>query len=148
MRKGSIALVVALMIAMMMGTPVQANIGTSCGGWKATVSGGFENACYIRSANWEIAGRGKGYYVGSARLDQMNISVTLQTSMDGMNWSPVTSRSCGFTDIPSEPPGGLCTTAARYIEAGALYRSRVFLILFGRDGSVTATAPTYSPVTS
>jgi hypothetical protein len=24
----------------------------------------------------------------------------------------------------------------------------VFLILFGRDGSVTVTAPTYSPVTS
>jgi hypothetical protein len=148
MWKRSIAVVLAIASATLMATPAHANVGTYCGGWRATASGGYENACYIRSANWEIAGRGKGYYVGTVRLDQLNVSVTLQASMDGMNWWSVASRSCGFTAIPSEPPGGVCTTGARYVEAGTLYRSKVFLILFGSDGSVVVTQPTVSPITT
>lgn len=148
MRRRSIATVLALAAVLLMTTPARANIGTYCGGWRSTYPGAFQNACYIRSANWEIAGRGKGFYDGPMKLDQLNISVALQTSADATHWSTVGSRSCGFTDIPTEPPGGICTTAARYVDPGMLYRTRVFLILFGSDGSVVVTPPTFGPITS
>jgi hypothetical protein len=148
MRKRTIAVVLALASMTLFATPAHANVGTYCGGWRTTGPGAWQNACYIRSANWEIAARGKGFYDGYRRLDQLNVAVTLQTSMDGTHWSSVVSRSCGFTDVPDEPPGGVCTTAARYLDAGMLYRTRTFLVLFGADGSVAATTPTYSPITS
>jgi len=148
MRKRSIATILALASVLLLGTPARANIGTYCGGWRSTVAGAYQNACYIRSANWEIAGRGKGYYTGQAKLDQLNVSVTLQTSVDGFHWSGVATRTCGFTDVPSEPPGGLCTTAVRYVEAGMLYRTRTFLILFRSDGGVVVTPPTFGPITT
>jgi hypothetical protein len=148
MRKRTIAVVMALASVTLFATPAHANIGTYCGGWRTAAPDAWQNACYIRSANWEIAGRGKGFYDGSRQLDRLNVAVTLQTSMDATHWSSVASRSCGFTDVPNEPPGGLCTTGARYIEAGALYRTRTFLVLFRADGSVTTTSPTFSPVTS
>jgi hypothetical protein len=148
MRKRTIATLIALASVVMVGAPAHANIGTYCGGWKQTSVGAWQNPCYIRSANWEIAGRGKAYYDGPDRLDQLNVSVTVQSSIDGTHWSPVVSRSCGFTDIPRDAPGALCTTAVRYVDAGVLYRTRTFLILFSANGSVLITAPTFSPITS
>jgi len=148
MRKRTIAVVIALASVMLFVTPAHANVGTYCSGWRTMAPGAWQNPCYMRSANWEIAARGKGYYDGSPRLDQLNVSVTLQASWDGTHWSSVASRSCGFTDIPNEPPGGLCTTGVRYVDAGMLYRARTFLVLFGTDGSVTTTSPTYSPFTT
>jgi hypothetical protein len=147
MRKRTIAVLLALASVTLFAPPAHANVGTNCGGWRTNAPGAWQNACYIRSANWEIAGRGKAYYDGPARLEQLNVSVTLQISMDGTRWSGVASRSCGFADVPTEPPGGLCTTAVRYVDAGMLYRTRTFLVLFGADGSVATTSPTYSPIT-
>jgi hypothetical protein len=110
--------------------------------------GARQNACYVRDANWHIAGRGRAYYAGWRPLDQLNIAVTLQRSDDGQSWSKVVSRTCGVTDIPDGLPGAMCLTPAQYVEAGTLYRSRVFLVLFFRDGAVKTTTPTFSPITS
>jgi hypothetical protein len=148
MRKRTIAVLIALASVTVLGAPAHANIGSYCGGWRSMTPGAWQNPCYVRSANWEIAGRGKGYYNGSANLDQLSISVTVQSSIDGMHWSPVVSRSCGFTDIPTEAPGGLCATGVRYVDAGVLYRTRTFLILFGSNGQIVTTTPTFSPITS
>jgi hypothetical protein len=148
MWKRTIATLIALASVTMLGTPAHANVGTYCGGWRSMTFGAWQNPCYIRSANWEIAGRGKAYYDGLDKLEQLSISVTLQSSIDATHWSPVVSRSCGFTDIPRDPPGALCTTAVRSVDAGVLYRTRTFLILFFADGRVVTTTSTFSPVTS
>jgi hypothetical protein len=148
MRKRTIAVTLALAGVVLLATPARANIGTYCGGWRSTEAGTYQNPCYIRSANWEIAGRGKGYVTDARAWDQLNVSVTLQTSADGTHWSNVTSRTCGFTDIPTEAPGALCTTAVRYIDAGMLYRTRTFLVLFAKSGDVVVTPATVGPITT
>jgi hypothetical protein len=148
MCKRTIVVATALASVVLLTTPALASIGTNCGGWKTMAPGAWQNACSIRSANGDVAGRGKGYYDGYERLDQLDIMVTLQASADGTRWSSVASRSCGFTDVPDEPPGGLCTTAARDVEVGMLYRTRAFLVLFFANGVVTATSPVFSPITT
>jgi hypothetical protein len=126
----------------------QANVGSFCGGWKEPVIGAHQSACYVRNANYQVAARGRAYYDGAQRLDQLSISVTLQISDNGTTWSNVTSRVCGFTDIADTAPGEQCLTSARWVEVGSLYRARTFLVLFGEDGSVRTTAPSFSPITS
>ena len=143
-------LTVALIAALMGATPAHANVGSYCGGWRVSIDGGHQNACYIRDADWHVAARGRAYYDGWARLDQLNISVTLQRSTDGASWANVVSKTCGFTggNIPSELPGANCITSGQYVEAGALYRARTFLVLFFQGGAVKVTTPSYSGITS
>src|SRR3990172_9311231 len=105
MRSRWLLAVLALVGGLLSTTPASANVGSYCGGWRATVTGGHQMACYVRSANYEIAARGRAYYDGGERLDQLNISVTLQRSSNGTSWTNVVSRVCGFTDVPSEMPG-------------------------------------------
>jgi len=139
---------VAIVATVAIATPAQANVGMACSAWKTTKTGGHQSACYIRSADWQVAAKGRGYYDGSTRLAQMNISVSLQFSVDGFSWTTLVSRSCGFTDVPSSSPGGSCLTAAQWVDAGTLYRARTFLVLFETNGTVRTTNPTYSPITS
>jgi hypothetical protein len=146
MRKRAITTMVALTSMLVLTAPAHADTGTYCSGWKAMSAGAYQNACSIHSTSSEIAGRGKGYYVGSVPLDQLSVSVALQASTDGSGWSNVASRTCGFTDIPTEPPGGVCTTGIRSAEWGMRYRTRAFLILFASNGSIVVTSPTFSPV--
>jgi len=148
MRSRWLLAVLALVGGLLSTTPASANVGSYCGGWRATVTGGHQMACYVRSANYEIAARGRAYYDGGERLDQLNISVTLQRSSNGTSWTNVVSRVCGFTDVPSEMPGASCLTTARYVDAGMLYRARTFLVLFETNGTIRTTAPSFSPVTS
>ena len=148
MRIRQIATAVVMVATVAIATPAQANVGTACSAWKTTKTGGHQSACYVRSADWQVAAKGRGYYDGSTRLVQMNISVSLQSSTDGVSWTTLISRSCGFTDIPSSPPGGSCLTPAQWVDAGMLYRARTFLVLFEANGTVRTTNPTYGPVTS
>jgi len=143
-----IATAVVIVATVAIATPAQANVGTSCSAWKTTKTGGHQSACYVRSADWQVAAKGRGYYDGSTKLAQMNISVSLQSSIDGITWSTLVSRSCGFTDVPSSSPGGSCLTAAEWVDAGTLYRARTFLVLFEANGTVRTTNPSYSPITS
>jgi hypothetical protein len=143
-----IAAAVVIFATVAIATPAQANVGTACSAWKTTKTGGHQSACYVRSADWQVAAKGRGYYDGSTRLAQMSISVSLQASVDGFSWTTLASRSCGFTDIPSSSPGGSCLTPAQWVDAGTLYRARTFLILFENNGTVRTTNPTYGPVTS
>jgi hypothetical protein len=143
-----IATAVAIVATMAIATPAHANVGTSCSAWKTTKTGGHQSACYVRSADWQVAAKGRGYYDGSTKLVQMNISVSLQSSIDGITWSTLVSRSCGFTAVPSSSPGGSCLTAAEWVDAGTLYRARTFLLLFEANGTVRTTNPSYSPITS
>ena len=148
MRIRQIATAVAIVATMAIATPAHANVGTSCSAWKTTKTGGHQSACYIRSADWQVAAKGRGYYDGSTKVVQLNISVSLQSSRDGISWTTVVSRSCGFTDVPSSSPGGSCLTAAQWVDAGTLYRARTFLVLFEANGTVRTTNPSYSPLTS
>ena len=148
MRIRQIATAVVIVATVAIATPAQANVGTSCSAWKTTKTGGHQSACYVRSADWQVAAKGRGYYDGSTKLAQMNISVSLQSSIDGITWSTLVSRSCGFTDVPSSSPGGSCLTAAEWVDAGTLYRARTFLVLFEANGTVRTTNPSYSPITS
>jgi hypothetical protein len=143
-----IATAVVIVATVAIATPAQANVGTSCSAWKTTKTGGHQSACYVRSADWQVAAKGRGYYDGSTKLVQMNISVSLQSSIDGITWSTLVSRSCGFTAVPSSSPGGSCLTAAEWVDAGTLYRARTFLVLFEANGTVRTTNPSYSPITS
>jgi hypothetical protein len=143
-----IATAVVIVATLAIATPAHANVGTSCSAWKTTKTGGHQSACYVRSADWQVAAKGRGYYDGSTRLVQMNISVSLQASVDGISWTTLVSRSCGFTDVPSTSPGGSCLTAAQWVDAGTLYRARTFLVLFEANGTVRTTNPSYSPLTS
>jgi len=142
--------VLALVGATMGAVPAYANVGADCGGWKVSSDGAHQNACYIRDADWHIAAKGRAYYDGSAPLDQLNISVTLQRSTDNTTWTSVVSKTCGFVDgdIPNDIPGSSCFTSARYVDAGVLYRTRTFLVLFFRSGAVKVTTPSYSGITS
>jgi hypothetical protein len=142
-----IATAVVIVATLAIATPAHANVGTSCSAWKTTKTGGHQSACYVRSADWQVAAKGRGYYE-STRLVQMNISVSLQASVDGISWTTLVSRSCGFTDVPSTSPGGSCLTAAQWVDAGTLYRARTFLVLFEANGTVRTTNPSYSPLTS
>jgi hypothetical protein len=146
MRK--IATVVVIVATLAIATPALANVGTSCSAWKTTKTGGHRSACYVRSADRQVAAKGRGYYDGSTKLVQMNISVSLQASVDGISWTTLITRSCGFTDVPSSAPGGSCLTAAQWVDAGTLYRARTFLVFFEANGTVRTTNPTYSPITS
>lgn len=148
MRIRQIATAVAIVATMAIATPAHANVGTSCSAWKTTKTGGHQSACYIRSADWQVAAKGRGYYDGSTKVVQLNISVSLQSSVDGISWTTVVSRSCWFTDVPSSSPGGSCLTAAQWVDAGTLYRARTFLVLFEANGTVRTTNPSYSPLTS
>ena len=148
MRIRQIATAVAIVATVAIATPAHASVGTSCSAWKTTKTGGHQSACYVRSADWQVAAKGRGYYDGSTKLVQMNISVSLQSSIDGISWTTLASRSCGFTDVPSSSPGGSCSTAAQWVDAGTLYRARTFLVLFEANGAVRTTNPSYSPVTS
>lgn len=148
MRIRQIATAVVIVATVAIATPAQANVGTSCSAWKTTKTGGHQSACYVRSADWQVAAKGRGYYDGSTKLVQMNISVSLQSSIDGITWSTLVSRSCGFTAVPSSSPGGSCLTAAEWVDAGTLYRARTFLVLFEANGTVRTTNPSYSPITS
>jgi hypothetical protein len=143
-----IATAVVIVATVAIATPARASVGTTCSAWKTTKTGGHQSACYVRSADWQVAAKGRGYYDGSTRLAQMSVSVSLQASTDGFSWTTLASRSCGFTDIPSSSPGGSCLTPAQWVDAGTLYRARTFLILFETNGMVRTTNPTYSPVTS
>lgn len=143
-----IATAVVIVATVAIATPANANVGTSCSAWKTTKTGGHQSACYVRGADYQVAAKGRGYYDGSTKLAQMNISVSLQSSADGISWTTLMSRSCGFTTIPSSAPGGSCLTAAQWVEAGMLYRARTFLVLFEANGTVRTTNPTYSPITS
>jgi hypothetical protein len=143
-----IAAAVAMVAMVAVASPAQAAVGTTCGAWKTTKTGGHQSACTVRSANWEVAARGRGFYDGTTRLSQLNISVSLQASVDGVTWTTVVSRSCGFTSIPSSTPGGACLTPAQWVDAGTLYRARTFLVLFETNGTVRTTNPSYSPITS
>jgi len=143
-----IAAAVVIVATVAVATPAHANVGSACSAWKTTKTGGHQSACYVRSADWQVAAKGRGYYDGSTRLAQMSISVSLQASSDGFSWTTLASRSCGFTAIPSSPPGGSCLTAAQWVDAGMLYRARTFLILFETNGTVRTTNPSYSPITS
>jgi hypothetical protein len=143
-----IATAVVIVATVAIATPAQANVGTSCSAWRTTKTGGHQSACYVRSADWQVAAKGRGYYDGSTKLVQMNISVSLQSSIDGISWTTLVSRSCGFTDVPSTSPGGSCLTAAQWVDAGTLYRARTFLVLFEANGTVRTTNPSYSPLTS
>ncbi len=148
MRIRQIAVAVGIVAMVAIATPAHANVGTACSAWKTTKTGGHQSACYVRSADWQVAAKGRGYYDGQTRLVQMNISVSLQSSIDGFTWTTLTSRSCGFTGVPSSSPGGSCLTAAQWVDAGTLYRARTFLVLFEANGTVRTTNPTYSPITS
>ena len=143
-----IATTVVIVATVAIATAAHANVGTACSAWKATKTGGHQSACYVRSADWEVTAKGRGYYDGSTRLVQMNIAVSLQSSIDGFTWTTLASRSCGFTSVPSSSPGGSCLTAAQWVDAGTLYRARTFLVLFEANGTVRTTNPTYSPITS
>jgi hypothetical protein len=143
-----IATAVVIVATVAIATPAHANVGTGCSAWKTTKTGGHQSACYVRSADWEVAAKGRGYYDGSTRLVQMNIAVSLQSSIDGFTWTTLASRSCGFTSAPSSSPGGSCLTAGQWVDAGTLYRARTFLVLFEANGTVRTTNPTYSPVTT
>ena len=68
-----IAAAVAIVAIVASATPAHANAGTTCGAWKTTKTGGHQSACTVRSANWEVAARGRGYYDGATRLTQLNI---------------------------------------------------------------------------
>ena len=148
MRLRQIATAVVIVATVAIATPAQANVGTACGAWKSTKTGGHQSACYVRSTDRQVAAKGRGYYDGSTRLVQMNIAVSLQSSANGVSWTTLASRSCGFTDIPSSQPGGSCLTGAQWVDAGIRYRARVFLVLFEANGTVRTTNPTYSAVTS
>lgn len=148
MRIRQIATAVVIVATVAIATPAQANVGTSCSAWRTTKTGGHQSACYVRSADWQVAAKGRGYYDGSTKLVQMNISVSLQSSIDGISWTTLVSRSCGFTDVPATSPGGSCLTAAQWVDAGTLYRARMFLVLFEANGTVRTTNPSYSPLTS
>jgi len=143
-----IAAAVVIVATVALATPAKADVGTSCSAWKTTKTGGHQSACYVRSADWQVAAKGRGYYDGSTKLVQMNISVSLQASVDGFSWTTIASRSCGFTSIPGSAPGGSCLTAAQWVDAGTLYRARTFLVLFEANGTVRTTNPSYSPLTS
>ena len=148
MRIRQIATAVVIVATVAIATPAHADVGTSCSAWKTTKTGGHQSACYVRSADWQVAAKGRGYYDGSTKLVQINISVSLQSSVDGFSWTTLASRSCGFTSIPSSAPGGSCLTTAQWVDAGTLYRARTFLVLFEANGTIRTTNPTYSPVTS
>src|SRR5262245_34344385 len=107
----------ACAIVAIVGTaaPAHANVGTTCSAWRTTKTGGHQAACTVRSANREVAARGRGYYDGPTRLTQLNISVSLQSSLDGTTWTTLVSRTCGFADVPSSPPGGACLTPAQWV---------------------------------
>jgi hypothetical protein len=143
-----IATAVVIVATVAVATPAHANVGTSCSAWKTTKTGGHQSACYVRSADWQVAAKGRGYYDGSTKVVQLNISVSLQSSVDGISWTTVVSRSCGFTNVLSSSPGGSCFTAAQWVDAGTLYRARTFLVLFEANGTVRTTNPSYSPPTS
>jgi len=143
-----LATAVVIVATVAIATPAHANVGSACSAWKTTKTGGHQSACYVRSADWQVMAKGRGYYDGTTRLDQMNIAVSLQSSFDGFTWTTLASRSCGFTNVPSSSPGGACLTAAQWVDAGTLYRARTFLVLFEANGTVRMTNPTYSPVTS
>jgi hypothetical protein len=68
-----IAAAVAIVAIVGSATPAHASVGTTCGAWKTTKTGGHQSACTVRSANWEVAARGRGYYDGATRLTQLNI---------------------------------------------------------------------------
>jgi hypothetical protein len=151
MRRRQIATAVVLVTTVAIAAPAtqaRANVGTACSAWKTTKTSGHQSACVIRSVDWQVAAKGRGFYDGSIRLTQMNISVSVQSSVDGFAWTTLVSRSCGFTPIPSSSPGGSCLTAAMWVDAGTLYRARTFLVLFEANGTVRTTNPTYSPITS
>ena len=148
MRIRQIAAAVVIVATVALATPAHADVGTSCSAWKATKTGGHQSACYVRSADWQVAAKGRGYYDGSTKLVQMNIAVSLQASVDGFSWTTIASRSCGFTSIPGSAPGGSCLTAAQWVDAGTLYRARTFLVLFEANGAVRTTNPSYSSITS
>jgi hypothetical protein len=143
-----IATAVVILATVAIATPAHANVGAACSAWKTTKTGGHQSACYVRSADWQVAAKGRGSYDGSTKLVQMNIAVSLQSSVDGISWTTIVSRSCGFTDVPSSSPGGSCLTAAQWVDAGTLYRARTFLVLFEANGTVRTTNPSYSPLTS
>ena len=118
MRIRQIATAVVIVATVAIATPAQANVGTSCSAWKTTKTGGHQSACYVRSADWQVAAKGRGYYDGSTKLVQMNISVSLQSSIDAD------------------------------VSAVRAYRARTFLVLFEANGTVRTTNPSYSPITS
>ena len=148
MRIRQIAAAVVIAATIAIATPAHANVGTTCSAWKTTKTGGHQSACSVRSADRQVAAKGRGYYDGSTKLVQMSISVSLQSSADGFSWITLASRSCGFTDVPSAAPGGSCLTGAQWVDAGMLYRARTYLVLFEANGTVRTTDPSYSPVTS
>ena len=67
MRIRGIAAAVAIVAIVASATPAHANVGTTCGAWKTTKTGGHQSACTVRSANWEVAARGRGYYEARVR---------------------------------------------------------------------------------
>lgn len=148
MRIRQTATAVVIVASLAIATPAHANVGTGCSAWKTTRTGGHQSACYVRSADWQVAAKGRGYYDGSTKLVQMSISVSLQSSADGFSWTTLASRSCGFTDVPSSSPGGSCLTGAQWVDAGMRYRARTFLVLFEANGTVRTTDPSFSPITS
>ena len=148
MRRRQIATAVVIVATLAIAIPARASGGTTCSAWKTTKTGGHQSACYVRTADRQVAAKGRGYYDGSTKLTQMTISVSLQSSMDGVSWITLASRTCGFTDVPSAAPGGSCLTAAQWVGDGMVYRSRTYLVLFEANGTVRTTDPSYSPVTS
>jgi hypothetical protein len=150
MRLRSIVVVVAVMTTFGTVPPARADIGTHCGGWKTQSHGIAQNACYDRSSNYLVRARGKAYVSGPYEPDQQSIAVSLQRSADGTSWTTVRSAVCGWTDgdIATEAPGNVCLTGSVSADEGLLYRARVFVLVYWRNGVVTQTSPTYSPITT
>jgi hypothetical protein len=123
--------------------PASAGIGIDCGGWDGTVGvpGVRINACTDRRADGTVRGRGRAYYVGSWKLDQLSISVQLQRSIGGSIWSTVRSNVCGWSggDIADSTPGNVCATGPAAAD-GALYRSRVSVTVFYAGGSMDTSS--------
>src|SRR4029078_4457208 len=82
-----IATTVVIVAPVAIAPPAHANVGTACSAWKATKTGGHQSACYVRSADWEVTAKGRGYYDGSTRLAQTDIAGSVHSSMHGFQWT-------------------------------------------------------------
>ncbi len=145
------AAVAAVLVVLATAVPARANIGSYCGGWESgAVAGVSVNACYERTATWQIRGRGKAYYDGTRSVDYLAISVQLQRSADGSSWSTIRSNVCGWDgpDVASAAPGNMCNTNAANVDAGFLYRSRAQVTIFFANGTNATTSFAYSGLTT
>jgi len=80
-RRRQIATAVVIVATLAIAIPARASGETTCSAWKTTKTGGHQSACYVRTADRQVAAKGRGYYDGSTKLTQMTIA---QWVGDGM----------------------------------------------------------------